>query len=60
MKVAFVPVMTVELSGCKLTLGATGVDTESLAELVVNVPIEFVTSALNLEPSSLVAAVFME
>ncbi len=55
MKVAVVPVMSAELTGCKVTLGAAPVDTESLAELVVNVPMEFVTSALNLDPSSLVA-----
>jgi hypothetical protein len=46
--------MSAKLTGCKVTLGPAPVDTESLAELVVNVPMEFVTSALNLVPSSLV------
>ena len=55
-KVAVVPVMSAELTGCNVMFGAIAVDTESLAELVVNVPMEFVTSALNLDPSSLVAA----
>ena len=54
-KVAVAPDTTVALTGWVEMLGDAAVDTDSLAELVVNVPTEFVISALNLEPSSLVA-----
>ena len=59
-KVTVAPETTVELTGCVVTAGAAAVEIERLAELVVNVPMELVISALNLEPSSLVAACAIE